>query len=465
MVFFWKKSDTEKKAEEGSKEAILKLIEEGKKDKAISILEKFQDREDLRPILFDLLFENKRYYEAYKLLAIDENLGTVPEKARIYEELGYVDKAIELYKKIGNFDSLYKAANILRTIGHFKEALEIYERIRENVPYDKKKELEENIFNLKKILGIAELPKESLKERFQKTLSKTKDAILFATVFRNREVNDELFDEIEEKLVRADINPKIVIEVVENLKKEAIKRNIKTSEALKDILKEELKKIIKNCTGEKDFYEIIKADKDKPFVILLLGVNGSGKTTTAGKLASIYSSQGKKVILGAADTFRAAAIEQLEVWATRSNALIEKKKEGSDPAAVSFDTVQKALNNNIDVVIVDTAGRLHTKEPLINELRKIKKSIQKAYEKAPHETLLVLDSTIGQNAISQAKIFKEAVDISGIVLTKMDGTAKGGSAISICKELKTPIVMIGDGEGIEDLDPFDPDTFIDALLD
>lgn len=462
-MFFWKKSDTEKKAEEGSKEAILELIKSGKTSKAESILENFKDNEELRKILFDLYLKNNEYYKAYTLIEKYKDVGTAPERALVYEESGYITKAIEEYLKIGDFNSLYKIGLLYKHIGDYQKALEFINRAYQIVPYDKKKEVEELLFDLKKILGIVDIPKESLFEKISKTLKKTKDTILLNTIFINRKIDEELFEELEEKLIRADINVKLVLNIVENLKTEAIKRNLQTAEQLKPLLKEELLSIIKNCGNKDLFFELLN-EKEKPFVILFLGVNGSGKTTTIGKLASIYKAQNKKVLLGAADTFRAAAIEQLEVWAQRAQVDIVKKQEGADPASVAFEATKKGLEEGYDVVIIDTAGRLHTKEPLINELRKIKKSIQKAYEKAPQKALLVIDSTIGQNSISQAKIFKEAVDINGLVITKLDGTSKGGSVISICKDLALPIYMTADGERMEDLDPFDPETFIDALL-
>jgi fused signal recognition particle receptor len=462
-MFFWKKSDVEKKAEEGSKEAILELIRSGKTSKAESILENFKDNEELRKILFNLHLQNKEYYKAYTLIDKYKDVGSAPERALVYEESGYVSKAIEEYLKIGDFNSLYKAGLLYKHIGDYQKALEVIDRAFKIVPYDKKKEVEELLFDLKKILGIADIPKESFFEKISKTLQKTKDTILLNTIFINRKIDEELFEELEEKLIRADINVKLVLNIIENLKKEALKRNLQTAEDLKPLLKEELLKIIRNCGSKDLFFELLN-EKEKPFVILFLGINGSGKTTTIGKLASIYKAQNKKVLIGAADTFRAAAIEQLEVWAERAGVDIVKKHEGADPAAVAFETTKKALEEGYDITIIDTAGRLHTKEPLINELRKIKKSIQKAYEKAPQKVLLVLDSTIGQNSISQAKIFKEAVDINGLIITKLDGTAKGGSLVSICKDLALPIYMTTDGERIEDLDPFDPETFVDALL-
>jgi len=204
---------------------------------------------------------------------------------------------------------------------------------------------------------------------------------------------------------------------------------------------------------------------EKPFVILTVGVNGVGKTTTIGKLASRFRDQGHSVMLAAADTFRAAAIEQLEIWAQRSNAQIVKHQSGSDPSAVVFDAIEAARARGVDIVIIDTAGRLHTKSPLMEELKKVKRVCEKAMAGSPHETLLVIDATNGQNALSQAKMFNEAVGITGIALTKLDGTAKGGIVFAIKKELNIPVKLIGVGEGVEDLQDFVTEDFVKALFD
>ncbi len=269
-------------------------------------------------------------------------------------------------------------------------------------------------------------------------------------------MDEALFEELEETLIRADVGAKTAVNVVEELKKEAIKRNIKESEGLRDMLKERFLSVLSNCEGD------IKLKDKGPTIYLFLGVNGSGKTTTIGKLAYKFVNEGKRVLLCAGDTFRSAAIEQLEVWAEKSGADIIKREEGADPASVVFDAINKA--NSYDLILIDTAGRLHTKEPLIRELRKIKSVIQKFYPDEPTETLLVLDATLGQNSIAQAKVFKEAVDITGIVLTKLDGTAKGGAIIPICQELRIPVKLLGVGEGLDDLQPFNANLFIEELL-
>jgi fused signal recognition particle receptor len=244
------------------------------------------------------------------------------------------------------------------------------------------------------------------------------------------------------------------MEITEHLRE---KKNDIKSGSVKEFLKREMAELLGNAHPLVTFGE-------KPFVILTVGVNGTGKTTTIGKLASRFVSEGMSVILAASDTFRAAAIEQLEIWAERSGAQIIKHQSGSDPAAVAFDAVEAAKHRGTDVVIVDTAGRLHTKSPLMEELKKVKRVINKAMPDAPQEVLLVLDATTGQNALRQAEMFNNAVGVTGIALTKLDGTAKGGIVFAIRKELGIPVRLIGIGEGIDDLRDFDPKEFVDALF-
>jgi len=453
MFGFFKKSEEEKLAERGDKSAILKLIEKGKKDKAIEILEKFKEDPELRPILFKLYMEEGKYYYAYQLVEYyDKNLATAKERALLYEKVGETQKAVEEYSKVGDYESLYRAGMLLKD-AQPKESLEFFERAFKLTKETQKKELEEHILEIKQRLGLVEVKKEGFLERLRKGLKKTRELLEFGVIFAGRKVDEELLEELEERLIRADIGVKTAEQLVEELRKEAIRKNIKTWEELLPVLREKLLSYIGNCKGE------LKEGK----VYLFLGVNGSGKTTTIGKLAHRFKSQGKKVLLCAGDTFRSAAIEQLQVWAQRSGADIVYKEEGADPASVVYQALEKAQKENYDVVLIDTAGRLHTKEPLIRELRKIKQVVQKFYPEEPTETLLVLDATIGQNSLSQAKVFKEAVDVSGIVLTKLDGSAKGGAVVPICSELKISIKLLGVGEGLEDLQEFEPKTFVEEL--
>lgn len=270
-------------------------------------------------------------------------------------------------------------------------------------------------------------------------------------------IDEDLFEELEEILIMADIGVATTTEIVEKLRKRVKKEGIKDPQEIKSLLIEEITEILEDG-AEADF------DFVSPSVVLVIGVNGVGKTTTIGKLAKSLKSRNKKVLLAAADTFRAAAIDQLEVWGERSGIDVIKHAENTDPAAVVFDAVNAAKTRKTDVLICDTAGRLHNKKNLMEELKKIAKVIEREYPEAHKEVLLVLDATTGQNALQQAKIFKEAADITGIILTKLDGTAKGGIVIAIKNELNIPVRYIGVGEGIEDLQVFDPSGFAKALF-
>jgi fused signal recognition particle receptor len=272
----------------------------------------------------------------------------------------------------------------------------------------------------------------------------------------SRQVSDEMLEELEELLITADIGVQTTMEIIESISRK--KSGIKTAQDLKAQLKKELLAMfpetpVKNAptTGS-------------PHIVMVVGVNGVGKTTTIGKLASKAVSDNKKVVIAAADTFRAAATEQLAVWAKRAGAEIVRHKDNADPAAVAFDGVSAAMARQMDMVFIDTAGRLHTKINLMEELKKIKRTISKKMPGAPHEILLVLDATTGQNALSQARIFTEELGITGLILTKLDGTAKGGIVIAICNTLKIPLKYVGVGEAIDDLQDFDPVFFVDALL-
>lgn len=296
---------------------------------------------------------------------------------------------------------------------------------------------------------------DRLKDGLTKTRKNLVDRV--ESIFKGRKIDAETMEELEEALITADLGIRAAAEIVGFLRDKAEKGEINAIDNVREYLKKEMITMLGpsrplNLTGE------------KPFVILAVGVNGVGKTTTIGKLAGRFISEGKSVLLAAADTFRAAAIEQLEIWAKRTGAQIVKHQGGADPAAVAFDAIEAAKARNIDVVIVDTAGRLHTKSPLMEELKKIKRVIDKALPGAPHETLLVVDATTGQNALRQAEIFNSATSVTGIALTKLDGTAKGGIVFAISRELGIPIRIIGIGEKIEDLRDFDTEEFVKALF-
>ncbi len=297
-------------------------------------------------------------------------------------------------------------------------------------------------------------------DRLKQGLSKTRTNLVekVDTIFRGRPVDEETLEELEETLILSDIGPATAAEIVDHLRDKAKRGEIREAASVKDFLQKELAAILGSPQPLVPYGE-------KPFVILAVGVNGVGKTTTIGKIAERLRNQGHSPILAAGDTFRAAAIEQLEIWAQRANAQIVKHQSGSDPSAVAFDAIEAAKSRQADVVIIDTAGRLHTKSPLMEELKKIKRVCGKAMAGAPHETLLVIDATNGQNALRQAQMFHEAVGVTGIALTKLDGTAKGGIVFAIKKELNIPVRLIGVGEGVDDLQDFVPASFVQALFD
>ncbi|MGA8179199.1 MAG: signal recognition particle-docking protein FtsY [Desulfobacterales bacterium] len=296
-------------------------------------------------------------------------------------------------------------------------------------------------------------------KRLKVGLSKTRKLLstdindLFAG---KRKIDDQLLEELEERLITSDLGVQTTMDLIRGITGKSSK--ISGPDQLKDVLKEKILELL-NATIKPP--QSITA---KPHVIMVIGVNGTGKTTTIGKLAARFSSSGKKVIIVAADTFRAAAIEQLTIWSERAGADIIKHKEMSDPAAVAYDGIEAAVARNADVVLVDTAGRLHTKKNLMEELKKIKRIISKKIPGAPHEILLTLDATTGQNALAQAQLFNDSMEVTGIALTKLDGTAKGGIAVSICSTLEIPLHYIGIGEKIEDLQEFDPIEFVNALF-
>ncbi|HOC45409.1 MAG: signal recognition particle-docking protein FtsY [Syntrophorhabdaceae bacterium] len=298
-------------------------------------------------------------------------------------------------------------------------------------------------------------------EKIKNGLTKTRDQIKtkIEWIIQGKPIEEDAFDEIEEALILADAGLDTTELLVGALKEKWKRGYIKTVEDIKSSMKEEVQKLLAPIEAP------IAVNDTKPFVILTLGVNGVGKTTTIAKLASIYLGDKKKVLFGACDTFRAAAIEQLDVWAKRLNVEMVRHADGSDPAAVAFDTVKAAKSRGSDIVFLDTAGRLHTKANLMEEMKKIHRVISKEVENAPHEILLVVDATNGQNAIAQAKAFNDAVGISGIVITKLDGTAKGGFILPIAHLLKIPVRYIGVGEKIDDLIPFNAKDFAEAMFD
>ncbi|OPX43216.1 signal recognition particle receptor FtsY [Ruminiclostridium hungatei] len=297
---------------------------------------------------------------------------------------------------------------------------------------------------------------DKLKEGLMKTRRSITEKIDQVLVSFGK-VDEELFEELEEILITSDLGIDTTMKIIEDLKAKVKERKIIDPLLVKDLLKEELNEILSEGQNE------LKLDT-KPAVIIVIGVNGVGKTTSIGKIANLYKQQGKKVLLAAGDTFRAAAIDQLEIWAERAGVEVIAQKEGSDPAAVVYDAVAAAKSRKADLLICDTAGRLHTKKNLMEELKKVSRVLDRELPGADRETLLVLDATTGQNAVSQAKTFRETADITGIVLTKLDGTAKGGIVVAIKSELDIPVKLIGVGEQMDDLQKFDANEFVEALF-
>jgi len=315
-------------------------------------------------------------------------------------------------------------------------------------------------------MSIFNIFNKGKKETLDQGLSKTRESVfskLTRAVSGKTKVDDEVLDNLEEVLITSDVGVETTLRIIERIEKRVARdKYINTSE-LNGILKDEIAALLaeNNSDLQNDFEAVLP---HTPYVIMVVGVNGVGKTTTIGKLAYQFTKAGKKVYLGAADTFRAAAVDQLVIWGERAGVPVIKQKMGSDPASVAFDTIASAKANNADVVIIDTAGRLHNKINLMNELTKIKNVMQKVVPEAPHEVLLVLDGSTGQNAFEQAKQFTIATDVTSLAITKLDGTAKGGVVIGISDQFKIPVKYIGLGEGIEDLQVFDRDKFVETLF-
>lgn len=304
------------------------------------------------------------------------------------------------------------------------------------------------------------------KETLNKGLEKTKTSVLqkiSRAITGKSKIDDEVLDNLEEVLITSDVGVETTVKIIERIEKRVAHDKYVNAEELNGILRDEITRLLEeNNTG--DFADFASLATKKPYVIMVVGVNGVGKTTTIGKLASQFKKAGKKVLLGAADTFRAAAVDQLVIWSQRAGVDIVKQSMGADPAAVAFDTISSAMANDYDVVIIDTAGRLHNKVNLMNELTKIKRVMQKGVPDAPHEVLLVLDGSTGQNAFEQAKQFTKATEVTALALTKLDGTAKGGVVIGISDQFKIPVRYIGIGEGIDDLQVFNKYEFVDSLF-
>ncbi len=318
-------------------------------------------------------------------------------------------------------------------------------------------------------MGIFDIFKSKKKasQDLEDGLQKTKESVLQKikkAVIGKSTIDEEVLDNLEEILITSDVGVHTTINIIDRIEKRIAKDKYLSSEELGSVLKEEISSLLFESGSGKDGAFDIEASGKKPFVIMVVGVNGVGKTTTIGKLAARFAAEGKSVVLGAADTFRAAAIDQLAVWAERADAKIVKQSMGSDPASVAFDTLTSAVTSGADVVIIDTAGRLHNKVNLMNELTKIKTVMQKVIDGAPDEVMLVLDGSTGQNAFEQARQFTAATEVTSLAITKLDGTAKGGVVIGISEQFKVPVRYIGVGEGIEHLQPFNRKDFVDTLF-
>ena len=308
-------------------------------------------------------------------------------------------------------------------------------------------------------MGFFSFFSKEKKEKLDKGLEKTKESV----VVGKSTVDEDVLDNLEEVLITSDVGVHTTLKIIERIEERVSNDKFLGTSELNTILREEISSLLAENNAE-DISDFSIPKNKKPYVIMVVGVNGVGKTTTIGKLAYQLKKKGHKVVLGAADTFRAAAIEQLEIWAQRVDVPIIKQKMGSDPASVAFDTLQSATTQGADVVIIDTAGRLHNKVNLMNELGKVRKVMQKIVPDAPHEVLLVLDASTGQNAIEQAKQFTLATEVNALALTKLDGTAKGGVVIGVSDQFKIPVKYIGVGEGIEDLQVFNKVEFVDSLF-
>ena len=310
------------------------------------------------------------------------------------------------------------------------------------------------------------MPFFRLRRREKKTeesLKRTKQGFFrrIVGVFNTPKIDEEFWETLEEVLISADVGVKTSTRISETLRERVKSERLGNPEDIRAALREEMAAILSKAAGDREFLSSVNGG---PGVVLVVGVNGGGKTTSIGKMAHAYCSEGQSVVLAAADTFRAAAIEQLEVWGERSGAHVVAHQQGADPGAVAFDALSSARNRKADLVLVDTAGRLHTKYNLMQELQKIKRVVSRFDPSAPHEVMLVLDAVIGQNAVAQAREFIEAAGVTGIFLAKLDGSAKGGVVLSICDELGIPIRFIGTGEGPDDMAPFDAEEFVSALL-
>ncbi len=393
---------------------------------------------------------------------IAELLG-LAQAPNLYDWLGMSGIFIFVFLTVFNFFSPNKDSDNKESLDA-KAGESLEEVVKETLKEELKPEVQTEVKTEEKT--EAKEKKTSWADRLLKGLSQTRTEVWgkVGSILGGGNLSDDQFEEIEEILYTADLSPAVVAELLDELKtfsKSGEKKSDEYALFIKEFLKSKMDSIQK--TVNTDLYQFDKNKKELK-VIMIVGVNGAGKTTTIGKLATKLKSQGAKVVVGACDTFRAAAVEQLEVWCNRAEVDIVKAKEGADPSGVAFDTVKKAVDENADYCIIDTAGRLHTASNLMDELAKTKKVMSKVLDTAPHETLLVVDAITGQNALRQAEEFNKTLDLTGLIFTKCDGSSKAGSAVGIVKQLEVPIAYIGVGESVDDIDIFDLDLYLNALL-
>ncbi|WP_259567877.1 signal recognition particle-docking protein FtsY [Enterobacter sichuanensis] len=428
-----------------SKEEIESFAEE-----VVAVTEEVQESEKPEPVVVDEIPDSPQAVIEHEELPLPEE---VKAEAVSAEEWQAEAETVEIVEAVEE-----EAENEPELTDEELEAQALAAEAAEEavivVPVEEPEQTEE-------IVQEQEKPtKEGFFARLKRSLLKTKENLGsgFISLFRGKKIDDDLFEELEEQLLIADVGVETTRKIITNLTEGASRKQLRDAEALYGLLKDEMGEILAKVD------EPLNIEGKTPFVILMVGVNGVGKTTTIGKLARQFEQQGKSVMLAAGDTFRAAAVEQLQVWGQRNNIPVIAQHTGADSASVIFDAIQAAKARNVDVLIADTAGRLQNKSHLMEELKKIVRVMKKLDEDAPHEIMLTIDASTGQNAISQAKLFHEAVGLTGITLTKLDGTAKGGVIFSVADQFGIPIRYIGVGERIEDLRPFKADDFIEALF-
>ena len=427
-----------------SKEEIESFAEE-----VVEVTEQFQESEKPEPVIVETLTEAPQAAIEHEALPLPEEVKAEEVSA---EEWQAEAETVEIVEAVEEEAALEPELTD-EELEAQALAAEAAEEAVIVVPVDEQAEEE--------IVQEQEKPtKEGFFARLKRSLLKTKENLGsgFISLFRGKKIDDDLFEELEEQLLIADVGVETTRKIIANLTEGASRKQLRDAEALYGLLKDEMGEILAKVD------EPLNIEGKMPFVILMVGVNGVGKTTTIGKLARQFEQQGKSVMLAAGDTFRAAAVEQLQVWGQRNNIPVIAQHTGADSASVIFDAIQAAKSRNVDVLIADTAGRLQNKSHLMEELKKIVRVMKKLDEDAPHEIMLTIDASTGQNAISQAKLFNEAVGLTGITLTKLDGTAKGGVIFSVADQFGIPIRYIGVGERIEDLRPFKADDFIEALF-